>query len=157
MTQIKQHLEYCNLQYINVFLALSKSAFIPRLTDCPQSYRWWEHWYLAPKPVLNFCQIRSQMSKFISGLISQSNIDALKTDLKPFCCRSLHSGAALWTWVRSRPRHPAGPPLAHGELPASALRLPPVCLLPGWVVGCVGWGGDKTWSQTCRLIWLSMV
>lgn len=54
-------------------------------------------------------------------------------DLHPLYCRSLHSGAALWTRVCPWSGHPAGPPVAHGELPASALRLPPVRLLPGYV------------------------
>lgn len=50
------------------------------------------------------------------------------------CCRPLHSDAALWTRVCPRPGHPAWPPLPDGELPASALWLPPVRLLPGWGV-----------------------
>lgn len=86
---------------------------------------------------LTYCQIRSQTQNPRTGCLSQSYAYDLKTDRKPFCCRSFHSGAALWTRVCSRPRHPPWPPLPNGELPASALRLPPVCLLPGWVIHCV--------------------
>lgn len=67
-------------------------------------------------------------------LVSQQKEFMLNSNQRPalrsfVVCRSLHSGAALRARVCQRPRHSTRPPLTYGELPASALRLPSVCLL----------------------------